>query len=1421
MSSFSSGPWTGCSEKCNETRNVLLNYDVTALMCSDINSCTVPALYYQIVLASYVDKTCDKKLVDARVTLNVEYTFKWTYGAGTESSSFFGAEARESSQVPGALNMIFIQLRMKQGMLFRAGGIITVAGLKNSSAFDSAVEFTNMRCNLLFSRCEDSIFQPFPALANFDAMKGVLADGPAFEDVQGQVLHFQFTVRNPSVEQPALQLTVSAGTEDGAWSINPIVLEQEIFSGSKPPFCSGDSFQIFNPDDQKNTIFMNVFCNYPVEIGNAVVVKGLSSLQSDSENIPIEAYDHGIESTGLWIRSAGWLRIAINRTYKVNEPVSFSFSLRNKNLNPASLDRIANIRMSMPRPSKIRQLVKMDGNPADGSEYNEYSLSAFNALSRASTFAVIRETHQISAKPNLLSCYVKAGFDLFAGDLVVLNGLTGSKMPSSDNMPLNSSSGLIIGKWDNRGVLSFYTQTRIPALDLFYFQFTIENPITQQPSPQIYISILTYRGHHFPFVPCLGIVLTSSVPRANFVSASISENSNIQNDLNQISVGFSIDAKVLPPATLSISGLNGAQTRNGVINLQQAQEYLAEIGLWMDGSLIVLIQAEIPAGEYVKFTFAVINPAAAILSTRKIVFLCPGLTENALILESNILRAELSPSWSDASVTESSAVPGAPNNISFNATSNVQISCNSTIQISGLTGSMTLSGELKVRGLGSKQVSTAYFDSTNGSITLSINGTIHSLELFSVEFTLTNPPSRQRSVALWITAHVLTESGRFFDIDRADAPQEILGASDMRSFLNMSVSESSLKTGQDNRITIFFQTNFEIFERTHITISNLVGTQSSDGSDLGVAGKFQQQSWNQSGELVLIVIDRIAPSEQVILIFSLINAKYQKNPVVPCISSDAYPDLQEPLAIVSANQTWYDGIRLWSGQQPPSESKGTILGPSDTSIWNTALIGEDSLIAGQPNKISVTLEPSITLEAQSTVTLSGLVGSMFAGTTVELQGLSSSSQFGKWAGDFGVLTFTLEKALVESEALTFDFTITNPLSRQPSVLPSVFVTDSNGSAYSTWAFPLSSNTQPLCCLSAQEAAKFITCTVRETSSVPRQLNTLYFTFLANTNLPVEALVTVSGLLGLQTPTNPSIPVLGLQTPTNPSIPVDAGSDLTGDWDQDSGTLIFSVSDKLFACPVGCEKEIQFSVCLRNSPTPRLTKLSLTVSAAYFGSYSTVLGSASIIGDILASDGEATILSSVQGSTSHPNAQNTISVTVRSNIELSVCNPIWLISSFAWIQDASGAEASCPWRNGIPCLQARLLFDGLYGTGVEISLSGSRTITFNLGEIYRVDGFRVYTNAGSSSAKRIRFQYSDSLRPNAIIWREAGVMNVWPGGMKSVLELDKPYASQYWRLILDSTYDSTGGYPYSTIQELQVRCGCGPRSVLLILLVVQL
>ena len=1381
LSSFSAGPWIECSNRCDESRPVLFKYDVTDIMCKDVETCTSPALYYQIVLTSFVDGTCGSNLIVAQLTLDVQYYFEWTYGAGTELPTFTHVDVKESTKVAGSLNSLSLRLRTNAGIVFLAGGIISVTGLQNSSKEAGLITVISLDCNEDFSNCQVSNFQPFPTLAAYDPVLGSVLIGPAINTITTPVFYLQFTLHNPPIPQPAVQLGVSATSEDGLWSIDQALTNQLVFSADDSPLCSGNGLQLYDNDNRENSFFLQIFCNYPVESDDSIQLTGLASMASDSPTVPIMSEDNGIIDTGLWNHVLDSLTVNIARTYSANEPIYFSFKLKNENRNPVFLNPITSIHVTFIPSSSIW---------SDVFVYPDFYLQIQNDLSAARVAAVIAEENQRKSEPNALTCSMLVGINLFSGDQVIIHGLLGSGQAASNSLPLNSSHGQIMGIWDNvTGSLSFFLVADIPAANPFTFRFELLNPSEAKTPNQIYISIATVRGDLLPMRQCIGNVLSLTTKAVSFVVIQISENSNVQHDLNQITVGFSMNTVIAASSTLEISGLNGTQTPKGPIEVESSRNYFNTTGYWDGSRLKVDTIIEIAAGENIQLNFNVINAGSPGPKTRLVSIAFSGISAKGSELEAQILGAGQPPAFVYANASESNGVPGAPNTVRFDATANVYIDAGSTFSIFGLTGTSTISGPLAFDGLGAKNISTSYFDASQGVLKFTLNKPVQQFELISVQFTLINSLSVQKLCFPGITASALGVDGKSFDIRSFNSSNGILGSRVIPYFLNTSAMESSVKLGQENTVEIAFQTNFLIFMGLNITLSSLAGTQSRDNSDLKLHSnvKLVQVSWQNIGSLVMRANQDVAPFQQIFVKFTVINSPYPRNPVTPCISSDVTP---EELAIVPVEQVWYDGIRLWSGDQSPSESKGVILGPYDDTIWNEALIGESTVVSGQPNTLSVTLIPSISLEAHASLTLSGLTGSLTQGTSLQLTGFSSV-KFGQWIGELGSLSFTLDRQVNASAALTFQFTLINPNFKQPAVLPSVSAASATGSAYGSWPLQLSSTTLPACCLSAVEIPKFLRCTVRETLNVPNQPNLLNFTFLSNTYLPPGTLLTIMGLDGLQ-------------TPTNPTIPLSQNVDTTGNWTQETGTLIVSINAAFYTCQESCGQLIEFSACFKNPPSAAVSNPTLVASASFAESYSIRIGSTPIYGNILKAEGTPIVLSEVRESSNVSGAVNTISMAVRPNVVLSACLTTWLVGSASWADDTSGAELSCPWRNGNKCLPVTNLFDGLLGSGIEISLTGTRTVSFNLLELYGVDGFKVFVDRGASNAKTLRFQYIPMSNTSSNNWQDAGVMNVLQGGLMTVLNFNESIPSQRWRFILEATADVTGEYPFSSIQELQVK-----------------
>ena len=1378
----SPGPWIGCSERCNESMTVLKMFDVTSILCPNPDSCTLPSIYYQVVLAASVDKPCGLYLTTARLKLQVEYYFKWTYGAGAELPYFAGVDIRESSLVLGTPNVITIRLRLRKGITMRAGGLITLSGIYNSSQQSNSVMLESVVCSQDFLHCIASKDQPFPSIATYDPQSGSVFIGQSQQNLDDQTFHLQITLKNPSAKQSPIEISVTVQSVDGSWNISTAVANQRVFSGSDNPDCTGEVIQRYDDENQCNVFFCQVLCNFLVEKNSSLELKGLLSQHPSSGSILVTSLENGPYKSASWNRATESLILNVDRTYATNEPISAEFRLKNDYLDPVVMNTMTVVRVSLSTQEKIST-----GNIVEVMTAGDFALDTRLYVRNAYVKAFITESHQRKSEANELTCNIDLGINLIPGDQIMLHGLSGSQQPSTNSLIINFAHEILYGTWDNlAGSMSFFVTKIIPAGNPLAFSFSLQNPEIPSDPAQIYLSIATSRGIHLPFLFCFGSILALSSKSSAFIAASIVESSTVQNDLNRLTIRFSLNGTLPPKSNLIISGLDGAQTPNGTISVTSSENN-EQIGHWNMGQLTILTASKISAGQIVSMTIEIINPAFPISKSRLIFFELPGISSQNFQLISDVLRAETSPAFSQAYVAESNSVPGAPNKIQLTAICNARLNNGSIISVSGLAGTSGLSGPITISGPGAKYISLSTFDAAQGVLSLHVRRAIESFQEFSIQFTLRNPFIRHQQSFPSVSASAKTPTGATFEVSAYRIPESILEAALVPSFVKLFVNESSRKVGHENQIEIMFQANFFLQLGLNITLSNLLGTQTPSRSDLSLSCNWQlvQRSWQNSGTLILTVMENIDPFEDVIIQFTLMNSKFPRPPVVPCISSDITPEI---LAITPQNYTWNDGIRLWSGDQDPLEGKGFLLGPNDDSIWYVAVIGESNQVAGQPNTLSVSLVPSVRISAYSTVVLSGLTGSEFEGTSVEIRGFKSV-KFGAWTSSTGTLSFTLDEPLASAGSLVFHFTITNPAVNYPAVLPVVSVTDPNGTAYEGWPFRLSSSgTEPPCCLSAWDEPKFLQSTVRETLNVAGQPNLLNFSFLANTNLAVGMQLTISGLIGLQ-------------TPTNPYVPVSNRAGFFANWTQETGILVVSIDPIIYNCREFCGKLVEFSVCLRNRRLPASTGPSLFVSASYFGSYITSIGLTNIVGNVLRGDGEPKVVATVSESSKIADSVNTIFVRVKSNIEMSACYPRWLPGSAKWIDDSSGAEQSCPWRNGNKCLPVTNLLDGLLQTGIEMSVTGTKSISFNFQQLYRTDGIQVFVNRGASNARRIRFQYIPV--PNISGWRDAGILNIVQSGAMSVLDFNYSIASQYWRVILDSTFDESGQYPFSSMQELQV------------------
>ena len=185
--------------------------------------------------------------------------------------------------------------------------------------------------------------------------------------------------------------------------------------------------------------------------------------------------------------------------------------------------------------------------------------------------------------------------------------------------------------------------------------------------------------------------------------------------------------------------------------------------------------------------------------------------------------------------------------------------------------------------------------------------------------------------------------------------------------------------------------------------------------------------------------------------------------------------------------------------------------------------------------------------------------------------------------------------------------------------------------------PVEADSSSPCCLGAGGSHYVESATIRESSDVPGEQNTLYLTVATSFSLGIGTILTVTGLTGTQ-------------TSTSPAVVISNDKSLTASWSQE-GSLIFSVSSNLYDC----------YQCETNPPTLCSTRRKVSISFQ--------------LQNPLSQQQFAQISESSQvfAQPAAPGDVNLVTVTMRANKPLQACETALYkpdpASQATWITDA--------------------------------------------------------------------------------------------------------------------------------------------------------
>ena len=455
-----------------------------------------------------------------------------------------------------------------------------------------------------------------------------------------------------------------------------------------------------------------------------------------------------------------------------------------------------------------------------------------------------------------------------------------------------------------------------------------------------------------------------------------------------------------------------------------------------------------------------------------------------------------------------------------------------------------------------------------------------------VSFACLNPGNTQSSPAVTIsvvdgTSTLLSQA---MVVDTGDAFGISQGASVLNiAALSLSVQSTQIcpLTGVSNYITFSFTSNVVLSAESTLTITGLTGSQTPTSLACFQLDSYPQGDrygpngcavWiQQSGTMIMTIQAELLGGVSNDVSFTLTNPSYaQSSPALwvnGSVSGVRSPNVPLPQDAVISRVAVQKDLVL----QPFSIVGGAQLLFTVVAAVTQSSISQSTMLPGLTNTITVVLTINCDMPAASTVTLSGLTSAN--GQNAPTIAISSTGNafgtVGAWSPN---LVLTVAGAgTIRGLSYTVQFDITNPIAAQSS--PDVTLT---GYVETAITVPSLSTRAPFnptlitkvgaSILGIPNATfpllvilPFPIKTVVQTSSLIGAQNNLNFTLQSSLNLLAGngSYITITGLTGTQTASNPALP---LYYPTGDTSNVFGSS---ANWSQ-AGTLILKVRDVMSA-----------------------------------------------------------------------------------------------------------------------------------------------------------------------------------------------------------------------------------------------------------------
>jgi hypothetical protein len=851
------------------------------------------------------------------------------------------------------------------------------------------------------------------------------------------------------------------------------------------------------------------------------------------------------------------------------------------------------------------------------------SVTLLQITSASFSTKLIGQSNPLAGGSNTITVIIETTADLLAANssVVTISGLTNAADAASLALTSVANSGASLfsdGSTQGKGALSsgtltltVHTAQTVLAGTQYAFSFTITNPSAEQNAAAVTIAAsgtasFAQEVMVAPNGPLLGVVNGTNpllVVLPEFDVRKIGQSNPLAGGSNTITVTIQSNVNLAQATHSSVVTISGLTNATDAASLALTSVANSGASLFSDGStqgkgalssgtltLTVHTAQTVLAGTQYAFSFTITNPSAeqnaaavTIAASGTAVFptsrgaMTTDTGDRYGVTDGGKPIKVIVPSFSVKTIRQSTPLAGATVTISVILTANVDFPTGSTVTIAGLTGTQTASsGSLAVNSSGLMGTSGVWTQSLGTLVLTAASGGTAQGAACTVTFDLQHAAAEYTPPTVSISAVVSNGSTALGSIAQAAmvAPNgPLLGVVNgtnpllvvLPEFDVRKIGQSNPLAGGSNTITVTIQSNVPLSQAysSVVTISGLSSYVFSDGAAVAlilVSGGNSGESmfsgiWTQVTKSVTLAVaaGRLFSSDtSYAFSFVLTNVLSNQNGTLASVSASG--SALFPSSRGSMNTDIADRLGVVNGGKP-----NKILVPAFTVLS----IRQSNPAPSALNKLTISLSSNCNLAAQSSVVITGLVGSINASSAnVSIDSIYSSNAFGsyaQWTQTTGTLVLNSTGAGVLT-GLTYDVSIIliNPARDQSS--PAISVSSSIKNEFGTVVgfisptamtkpgeslYGVPNGTNPLHVVTPTFSLK----SIRQSVPVPGANNTIIISLQANYNLATGSKLTIEGLSNSG-------------TQSTATLPVRTTSNLLGtfaSWDQPSGTLILTAT----------------------------------------------------------------------------------------------------------------------------------------------------------------------------------------------------------------------------------------------------------------------